>query len=107
MARLEENLGKAGILVEGKIVPLQEYGEIETELSTQIYDGIHYLCNNYHCEKVAQMFGKEMDEGDSVRSMIREISEEIKVKEYYSTTSSEVAVLHIAVEGGFFPIDVA
>ncbi|MDR2540452.1 MAG: hypothetical protein LBD11_01370 [Candidatus Peribacteria bacterium] len=49
LERLEHNLEKAEILVNGEIKPLE--GEIDVDLENEIYDGMRYICD-YDCKKL-------------------------------------------------------
>jgi hypothetical protein len=62
LARLEANLQKAGILVDGQIVPLKSYEDIDENLSSQIHSGIRYVCYYSDCKAIIQLFGREMQE---------------------------------------------
>ncbi|MDR2415285.1 MAG: hypothetical protein LBD75_01350 [Candidatus Peribacteria bacterium] len=103
LARLQTNLEKAGLLVDGKIVPSPNAETITGELSYQIYDGVRYLCSHSDCEKVAQLFGKEMG-SKSTWNIINEIAKEFKLE---NITSTAPALFSIRVaEGNILPIDV-
>lgn len=108
VARLETNLEKAGILVEGKIVPLSDTEAIDKDLSRQIYDGIDYLCKDLDCEYIAQLFGKDLDVMGRWE-IVDEVTKEIKVKWYPSSTERDTpSTFHVSVgKGSMFPIDVA
>lgn len=54
--RLEKNLVKAHILQDGKIVPLKTYGDINRDLSKEIYEGINYLCDFDDCDTIKTIF---------------------------------------------------
>jgi len=64
--RLKDNLYTANILQEHidgvKISPLQDYSDIDSSLSTQIYDGIDYVCNFDNCSKVKEIFPELYEE---------------------------------------------
>jgi hypothetical protein len=109
MARLEANLEKAGILVDGEIVPLQEYTAIDEKLSGEIYDGIRYLCVTFDCKSLAQLFDKDVAMLTRVSKwqFVDDIVQEIRVKSYYpSVHDMTPAVLYVYVEGNIFPLDV-
>lgn len=57
-ARLENNLIQAGILKDGKIIPLQKYEDIDRNLSKEIYGWISYLCNYDDCENIKKLFSE-------------------------------------------------
>lgn len=54
--RLENNLTKANILQNGTIIPLQNYEDLDINLSKEIYGGISYLCNYDDCESIKTLF---------------------------------------------------
>ncbi|NDK09791.1 DUF4153 domain-containing protein [Candidatus Gracilibacteria bacterium] len=60
ISRLENNLRDARILtdsIEGRrITPLENYADIDENLSKQIYDGIEYTCNFDNCAKIKKLF---------------------------------------------------
>jgi hypothetical protein len=103
--RLIENLEKANIIQEGKIVPLTSPTDISKELSADIYSGIDYVCNYSRCERIKKLFEKELSErkpkydasGMPIKSVsplshweiVSYISEYIKVQTSYSYTSRE------------------
>ncbi len=47
---------QAWILSEWKIVALENYTDINKDLSNQIYDGIDYICDFDNCNSVKEMF---------------------------------------------------
>jgi hypothetical protein len=104
LARLQANVEKAGIFVVGQIALPQNAAEITGDLSYQIYDGVRYLCYNFDCEKVAQIFGKEMG-SKSIGGMIQEIATEFKLNNS-NFTASAPSTLYVHVEE-MFPIDIA
>ncbi len=59
MARLEHNLETAKILQNGKIVPLKTYGDIDKDLSREIYEGINYMCDFDDCEQIKIYFSEQ------------------------------------------------
>ncbi len=60
--RLVNNLEKAHILENGTIKPLAQYTDIDNALSTDIYDGIDYMCDYSECAKIKALFAKELVE---------------------------------------------
>ncbi|MDD2907999.1 MAG: DUF4153 domain-containing protein [Candidatus Gracilibacteria bacterium] len=54
--RLVVNLESAGILKDGKIIPLQNYSDINADLSKNIYSGVEYVCQFNNCEKIKALF---------------------------------------------------
>ncbi|PLX27365.1 hypothetical protein C0583_03560 [Candidatus Parcubacteria bacterium] len=60
---LESNLVKAGIMkVDKSIVSLDDYDDVDDELSGEIYGGIEYLCNAHGCEILDKFFASEIEE---------------------------------------------
>ena len=59
--RLEHNLTTAKILQDGKIVPLKTYGDIDKELSREIYEGIQYVCDFGDCARIKAMFPSQYE----------------------------------------------
>ncbi|MDR3169665.1 MAG: hypothetical protein LBU27_08230 [Candidatus Peribacteria bacterium] len=87
------------------MVPLQSGRAITKELSYQIFDGMRYLCGNFDCEKVAQLFGKEMG-SKTMWGMINEIATEFGLKNSYFVRDIPVALSIDVAEESVFPIDV-
>lgn len=56
LQRLENNLIKANILQNWKIVPLKNYSDIKENLSKDIYNWINYLCNYNDCKSIKILF---------------------------------------------------
>lgn len=56
LKRLENNLTKAWILQNWKIVPLKEYSDIDTTLSKEIYNWVDYLCDYNDCNSIKTLF---------------------------------------------------
>ncbi len=60
VARLENNLQEARILTDSiewrRIIPLENYTDINQDISKQIYDGIEYICNYNNCEELRSIF---------------------------------------------------
>ena len=54
--RLEKKLISANILKESKIIPLENYNDIDKDLSKDIYSGIDYICDFSNCEKIKNLF---------------------------------------------------
>ncbi len=57
--RLENNLIQAGILKDSNIYPLENYNDIDSRLSWEIYDGIDYLCDFNNCETIKNIFSEQ------------------------------------------------
>ena len=55
-ARLMRNLTVAGILQNGKIIPLSSKDTISKELSAQINNGVRSLCSFDECKRIKQIF---------------------------------------------------
>lgn len=105
LARLQGNLEKAGLFVDGNVAPLQGGRTITGEFSHQIFDGVRYLCYNFDCEKVAQLFGKEMG-SKTTWGMVNEIAEEFNLESSFFVRDVPVALsVHLAEES-VLPIDV-
>jgi len=60
--RLENNLVKANILKNQKIIPLNNYSDISEDLSKNIYSWIDYLCDFDNCDKIKKLFPKIYNE---------------------------------------------
>ncbi len=110
--RLKENLIKAKILVDGKIVPLEKYSDIDIELWKSIYSGIDYLCDFDNCEKIKELFsGLNINFSGYIQDIIEQVTDEIKVKSYYSGTESINQTIRFYSEESsnidtIFPIDI-
>ena len=59
--RLVNNLEKARILEDGNIKPLTNYTDIDGALSTDIYDGIDYMCDYSECSQIKTLFAKQLE----------------------------------------------
>ncbi len=62
LSRLENNLMQANILQNWEITPLENYSDIDDELSRQIYDGIEYICRFQTCSSLRDIFPTIMEE---------------------------------------------
>lgn len=120
---LENNLKKAWILKNSEIIPLENYEDIQENLSKDIYSGIEYLCDYNDCIKIKNLFPKQYSKvekdyeieyqknfkGDyqfhkiSNWQIVSWITNEIKVKEYFEDTSFLEFQLDTQA---IFPIDV-
>ncbi len=60
MKRLEKNLQKANILQNSKIVPLNNYKDIDAKISGEIYGNIKYLCKFHGCKALNKLFSDEI-----------------------------------------------
>lgn len=56
--RLKNNLTKAWILQNSKIIPLKDYSDITQELSKEIYNWIDYLCGYNDCKTIKVLFSE-------------------------------------------------
>ncbi len=56
LSRLKDNLIKAKILKNNTIVPLNNYTDIDNDLSKNIYSAIDYLCDFDSCEQIKKLF---------------------------------------------------
>jgi len=54
--RLENNLIEANILSDWVITPLGKVSDIDETLSSQIYDGIDYICSFDNCNNIKDLF---------------------------------------------------
>lgn len=135
LSRLENNLTKAKILQNWKIVPLKSYDEIDKKLSWEIYNWINYLCDLNNCRSIKKLFAEQYTKieiefnkkiseenikypnsvSDRSRKMykwdiVRWITEEIKVKYYYDSDSKyipEYVSLRLDYNYGIFPMDIS
>lgn len=60
-ARFLENLKEAHILSGNTIIPLPSYDAIGSGLSSEIYDGIQYLCEYDNCKMIKTLFAHELE----------------------------------------------
>lgn len=60
--RLVNNIQKAWILEGTKIIPLNNYKDIDSDLSTNIYSWINYTCDFNNCDKIKILFKTQYDE---------------------------------------------
>jgi len=119
LARLEKNLLQAWILQDGKIIPLTSYQDISKELSNEIYDWIHYICDINDCESIKSFFfEKSEDLENEIKAKFGQIisvsdwqiisftTDFIKVKSQYQYSMWENgAYISINIGDNFFPID--
>lgn len=96
--RLISNLQKAWICINensywswcSKIVPLNDYSDIEEDLSKNIYSWIDYVCDFNNCEKIKELFREEINKEEKKREeeFYRNINIQIKsVKSVWGDTS--------------------
>jgi hypothetical protein len=62
LVRLEKHLKQANILQGTEIQPLENYSDIDKELSKEIYGGIEYLSNFHGYETLKKIFANEIKE---------------------------------------------
>lgn len=60
LTKLETNLQTANILQNGEIVPLENYSDIDSKLSSNIYGGIEYLSRFHGYETLDKIFAEEI-----------------------------------------------
>lgn len=115
LERLKNNLIQANILQENIIIPLDNYSDIDKELSKEIYGWIDYLCDFNNCEEIKKLFPeitkkiikeKETENARNLKmnpsntylqnhnwpnqwELIRGITDEIKVKYYYESDNQD------------------
>lgn len=96
--RLISNLQKAWICINensywswcSKIVPLNDYSDIEEDLSKNIYSWIDYVCDFNNCEKIKELFREEINKEEKKREeeFYRNMNIQIKsVKSVWGDTS--------------------
>jgi hypothetical protein len=56
------NIEKAGILQDGKIIPLTK--TIDMDLENEIVSEVHYICSYRTCEKIRPLFEKVLPEAE-------------------------------------------
>lgn len=132
--RLEKNLKQAEILKNDTIIPLAKASDIDQELSSQIYDGINYVCGFNNCENIQELFPKiysdfvEKDKADFINwtgkydfkmverdgvvyskpnkwEIVNHIAETIKVQKYYPWSLNN-DTKYMYYRGELYPIDV-
>ena len=115
LERLKNNLIEANILQENIILPLDNYSDIDKELSKEIYGWINYLCGFNNCDEIKKLFPEitkkiiKEQEDENARNLkmnpsnkyfqnynwpnqweiIRGISDKIKVKHYYESDNQD------------------
>lgn len=89
LVRLENNLVKANILQNGKIVSLNDYTDIDKDLSMSIYDGIDYLCDFDNCNMIKNLFHDEYVKADGEAAKQFELSKKENLKFYTDKKSIE------------------
>lgn len=132
LERLKNNLIEANILQENKIIPLDNYSDINKELSKEIYGWINYLCDFNNCDEIKKLFPEitkkiiKEQEDENARNLkmnpsntylqdynspdkwelTRGISDEIKVKSYYYDENQNSSIsLHVK-DYNLFPLDI-
>lgn len=66
LTRLMHNLEVAGIYKDGTIVPLKEYKDIDANLSSEIYEGILYMCEYSDCKQIKTLFKEQIEKPTDV-----------------------------------------
>lgn len=108
--RLVANLERANILKDGAIVPLMNYEDIGSTLSTDVYDGIEYMCDFSECAKIKILFADELNDaekkgGANKWEIVKTISDAIKVRYSYSAQNTSPYIsFHIDYNESRFPI---
>jgi hypothetical protein len=128
-SRLENNLKIAWILKNWEIVPLKNYEDISSNLSTEIYSEISYVCDFNQCNNLKKLFPKQYEEvlkkydAEQIKNKIEKtrynnissweivawITEKIKVKWYYDNlddSKRETLYFYISWKNNMFPLDV-
>lgn len=137
--RLENNLRQAGILVDmidsRKIIPLENYTDIDPKLSGEIYNWINYLCDFNNCDAIKNIFPEiykellikdswEFESKTGQYSYISNedtrlypqpstwqiqsyISKKIKVQYYNPGISDRPVVYSLYAQDWIFPLDIA
>lgn len=119
--RLENNLKKAGILQNWKIIPLKSYKDIDESLWKEIYNGIYYLCDFDDCKKIKELFKDFYKSNDwnnyydssyfNSWSIVNNITKNIKVSRTYDTRylyedDNVMLNFRIGYNKDIFPIDI-
>lgn len=121
--RLTNNLIKAKILQNGKIVPLSEFNAIEKDLSSEISAEIRYLCEYNGCKDVKNLFSEQLawvkesyparwsDDGElSNWTIIDTINQKVKLWYVQESDSSVYELNYQSRENEdyvIFPMDIA
>ncbi len=62
LSRLKDNLVQANIISsDNTITPLNDYSNIEKNLSKEIYEGIDYLCDFSNCKSIKNLFSDQYE----------------------------------------------
>lgn len=98
---LINNLEKANILqTSWKITPLDNYKDINNELSNNIYSQIKYLCDFNDCEKVKTIFSEKIKELEleNKKQWQEKISKYIKVERSYTWKEDKNFTIHFYLD---------
>lgn len=132
LERLKNNLIEANILQWDKIVPLNNYSDIEKDLSKEIYSWIDYVCDFNNCSEIKKLFPeiinimKKEKEVSRINNMkyypndetykkvvplrnweiITEITKKIKVKSYYYNEHKSSSISLYVKNHNLLPLDV-
>lgn len=102
--RLETNLKQAWILVDWEIIPLNDYSDIDANLSKQIYDGMTYVCNSVDCDILEKMFPEQVKSQKNNWYIIWSIAEQIKVRSYRPINTESTEYVYGNINGSIYPI---
>jgi len=134
--RLKYKLTQANILQNWVIIPLKNPKDISEDLSSQIYDGIDYLCDFDNCNAIKDIFPKlynqllikdkndfntnswaytykaGTDDGAEYREpgkweIKRYITDTIKVQYYYPGSNAAENIYYINTNSPSFPIEIS
>ena len=133
---LTENLKTANILQDGKIIPLQNFNDIDSELSRNIASGIEYVCDFNDCKTLEQIFPEQYAEiynegkaefekfqsewsdyykdkeyeGPSHWQITDKIKDKIKVRLYssnYGDLNNPTIYINSNYRDSFYPLDIS
>ncbi len=122
LARLKQNLIKAEILQNWKIVPLNSYNDIEKELSQNIYSWIDYVCWFSNCNEIKSLFPEQYNnlikqqKNNSFKNnnlpnkweIVNYITKTIKVEYYFNSNNRKTINLGLDnYDYGIFPLNIS
>lgn len=102
--RLETNLKQAWILVDWEIIPLNDYSDIDVNLSKQIYDGMTYICNSVDCDILEKIFPEQVKSQKNNWYTVTTIAEQIKVRSYRPINAESTEYVYGNINGSIYPI---